>query len=260
MKFVLPILSLLAALPSFASGTVADCEALAARAGHEAGIPTGLLPAIARMESGHSFRGEPRRAWPWTLNEGGQSHYFESQYEALTYLQSAIDRGVTNIDVGCMQINYRWHYDNFASLDAMLDPEGNTQYGAEFLAELNRRLGSWDHAVARYHSADASQGQSYQIAVADIFKTLTHGVWEFDGPQAMTVGFMTAHNRPLVDLGQTVSSYLEQGFHDLEAAATHDSTFVDFRPVTVLLLPHEVSPRLERDWSKIETFRAMLSD
>lgn len=256
MKLVLPFLSALAAWPTFVSGTAPDCEALAASAGLDAGIPDGLLPAIARMEAGHSFAGEPRHAWPWTLNEGGQSHYFETRQEALAYLEAAVGRGVTNIDVGCMQINYHWHHDNFSSLDAMLDPAGNTLYGAEFLAELNRRLGSWDEAVAHYHSSDDARGQSYQIAVSDILENLTTGVDNFD----QVVGFMTGRSRPLIDLSETVTTYLRQGNPHLDAGSVEFAEFGGFSPEVVLLLPHEVSPRLERDWSKIEAFREILAN
>ncbi|MEE3317500.1 MAG: transglycosylase SLT domain-containing protein, partial [Pseudomonadota bacterium] len=126
-----------------AHASVPDCEALARTAGLETDLPWELLPAIARVESGIDMGNGARTAWPWTLNEGGQSRYFKTREEALAYLKDAVARGVTNIDVGCMQINYRWHGDKFRTLADMLDPEQNTAYGAMYLSNLNRHLDDW---------------------------------------------------------------------------------------------------------------------
>lgn len=151
-----------------AMAAVPDCEALARAAGSETDLPWELLPAIARVESGIDMGNGARTAWPWTLNEGGQSHYFKTRDAALRYLQDAVARGVTNIDVGCMQINYRWHGDKFRTLDDMLDPEQNTAYGALYLSNLHRHLNDWAAATGRYHSADPERGNAYfqKVSVA----------------------------------------------------------------------------------------------
>jgi hypothetical protein len=156
----------LTALPVAAN--LPDCEALAARAAAAAGIPDGLLPSIARVESGRGQGKKGRRAWPWTLNQGGKGMYFETREEAMAYLTAAVARGVKNIDVGCMQINYRWHGDQFPSLEAMMDPVSNTAYAARFLTELRQRLGSWDEATGNYHSADPRRSRNYQALVARV--------------------------------------------------------------------------------------------
>ncbi|MEY8882549.1 hypothetical protein [Donghicola sp. XS_ASV15] len=55
---------------------------------------------------------------------------------------SAVDTmagGTTSIDVGCMQVNYRWHGEGFSSLEDMFDPAANTAYAAEFLTRLKER-------------------------------------------------------------------------------------------------------------------------
>jgi hypothetical protein len=137
-----------------------DCEALATEAGLRAGLPEGLLPAIARIESGR-VQGRTLRAWPWTLNHAGRGLYFDTRSEALEYLRRATRDGRTNIDVGCMQINHRWHGDAFADLSAMLDPATNVAYAVRFLAELRARHGSWAEAVRHYHSPDPERGARY---------------------------------------------------------------------------------------------------
>ncbi|MGS4946806.1 lytic transglycosylase domain-containing protein [Meridianimarinicoccus sp. RP-17] len=160
------ILSAATAAPLLASAP--DCEALAARAAAERGIPEGLLPSIARVESGRGQGKLGRRAWPWTLNQAGKGMYFDTRAEAMDYLRAAVARGVRNIDVGCMQINYRWHGDQFDSLESMMDPVANTRYAARFLSELRARHGSWEVATGHYHSMTPERGRHYRGLVARV--------------------------------------------------------------------------------------------
>jgi hypothetical protein len=141
------------------------CETLAARAGAEAGLPAGLMPAIARVESGHGTA-EGRRAWPWTLNEGGKGSYHPSREAALSHLKQVLAGGTRNVDLGCMQLNWHWHGAAFADAAAMIDPVANTRYAAQFLRDLHDRHGSWTQAVAHYHSRNPARGAVYAAKVA----------------------------------------------------------------------------------------------
>ena len=143
-----------------------DCEVLAARAGAEAGVPEGVLAAIARVEAGRGIGGGQRRAWPWTLNQGGDGSFHPDKATALAKAETLIAQGVRNLDLGCMQLNWRWHAAAFTGADEMLDPVANTRYAALFLAELARRNGSWERAVALYHSSDPARGTAYAGKVA----------------------------------------------------------------------------------------------
>lgn len=151
---------LVAVTEAAAASPAPDCEALAEAAGRRAGLPAGLLPAIARVESARRHAGEVR-AWPWTLNEAGEGMYFETRQAALDHLRAARQRGVTNIDVGCMQINFHWHGARFTSLETMLDPDANTAYAAAFLRRLRARHGSWRAAAAAYHSTTPTYARRY---------------------------------------------------------------------------------------------------
>lgn len=141
------------------------CETLAARAGAEAGLPVGLMAAIARVESGHGTE-QGRRAWPWTLNEGGKGSYHPSREAALDHLKQVLAGGTRNVDLGCMQLNWHWHGAAFADAAAMIDPVANTRYAAQFLRDLHDRHGSWAKAVAHYHSRDPARGAAYAARVA----------------------------------------------------------------------------------------------
>jgi hypothetical protein len=148
-------------LASPADALVQDCERIAEVAAMDRGLPPHVLPAIARTESGYAPEGEARRAWPWTLNVQGKPHYFGSKSEALKHLQAVLADGIRNVDVGCMQINYRWHGEKFRSLDSMLDPAVNVAYAALYLESLERRTGSWDKAIQHYHSSEVKRGKAY---------------------------------------------------------------------------------------------------
>lgn len=153
------LLSLALLFPGLAAAQ--DCARLAAQAGAEAGLPDGLLPAISLVEAGRGTGDGGLAPWPWTLNEGGKGMYFDTREEALAYLEAALARGVTNIDIGCMQLNWKWHGAGFASPEDMIDPARNTRYAARFMTELHSRLGSWDVAASAYHSTDPDRGRRY---------------------------------------------------------------------------------------------------
>jgi hypothetical protein len=152
-------LSVALLLPGLAAAQ--DCARLAAEAGAEAGLPDGLLPAISLVEAGRGTGNGGIAPWPWTLNQGGKGMYFDTREEALAYLKQAVAEGVTNIDVGCMQLNWKWHSAGFATPEDMIDPTRNTRYAARFMVELYNRLGSWDVAAAAYHSTNPERGQNY---------------------------------------------------------------------------------------------------
>ena len=152
-------------LTFLASGGVAGasgCEALTAQATARYGLPEGLLTAIARTESGRAQggSGDPR-AWPWTSNIRGRGHYYDSKGHALKHLETVAASGERSFDVGCMQLNYRWHGARFDTLAQMIDPAQNVDYAARYLRELRDETGDWDKATRYYHSRDPSRGEAY---------------------------------------------------------------------------------------------------
>jgi len=168
---------LAAFLAAFGAGSAVartpSCEAFALRAEKDAGIPTYLLASISRTETGHTRRGRGFGAWPWTLNIKGKGYYFDTKDEAIAAMRQAMSEGLTSIDVGCMQVNYRWHGEAFASLEDMFDPASNTAYAARFLTTLKDRHGGWDEAVKHYHSATDSLGNKYLKKVQTAFSAFS---------------------------------------------------------------------------------------
>lgn len=142
------------------AATDAVCERAARRAAAETGVPADILIAIARTETGRSRDGTVR-AWPWAVNVAGRGAWFEDRAAALAHARGHRAAGVRNIDLGCFQINHRWHGAQFAGLAEMLDPLATARYAARFLRELHGETGDWVRAAGAYHSRTPHLAQAY---------------------------------------------------------------------------------------------------
>lgn len=130
-------------------------------------IPDGLLKSIALTESG---RRDPvtrqYSPWPWTIMAEGKGRYFNSKEEAIQAAIKLQQRGVRNMDIGCMQVNYGYHGKHFSnSVHNMFDPYQNITYSANFLNRLKKESGLWTKAVGNYHSRTPSRSAWYQNKV-----------------------------------------------------------------------------------------------
>jgi hypothetical protein len=132
------------------------------------GIPHKLLTAISLVESGRRVRGSVV-AWPWTINANGKPYVFSTKYEAIAMVRKLRQKGITSIDVGCMQVNLKQHPGAFPTLDAAFDPATNIAYAAKFLKAKQMDKGSWGNAVAHYHSATAKYHVPYRTKVLKIW-------------------------------------------------------------------------------------------
>ena len=119
-------------------------------------IPRGLLSAIVGVESGFN---------PTAINIEGKSVITNNKYEAIKIIKNAVNQGVTNIDVGIAQINYRWHKDNFKNIEEMINPTANIEYAAKLLSSLFKQHRTWHKAIRHYHSANPNHHKQYSRKV-----------------------------------------------------------------------------------------------
>ena len=142
------------------------CRKAVAEADGTGKLPKHLLTAIAQVESGrwHKASGE-KLAWPWTVTAQGHGRHLPSKAAALAEIKSLQARGISSIDVGCMQINLRHHPDAFENLEAALDPVRNVAYAAKLLQSLRQKQRSWTRAVGTYHSATPTLNGPYRVKV-----------------------------------------------------------------------------------------------
>lgn len=151
------------------------CSEQIARTERTQNLPSHLLSAIAKTESGrwHDGRGETL-AWPWTVMAEGRGRFLPSKAAAIDTVRALQARGVRNIDVGCMQVNLQYHPAAFESLEAAFDPAANVAYAARFLAELRQEARSWTRAVGQYHSRQPIRGNAYRAKVFKAWRAERH--------------------------------------------------------------------------------------
>jgi soluble lytic murein transglycosylase-like protein len=124
-----------------------DCEPEILRAADRYGVPVGILYAVGLTETGKKGSLQPN-----ALNIDGKALFPASPQQAVLAFQNARRNGAKFIDLGCMQINHRFHSEHFRDVSDMLDPHRNVDYAARFLVQLKRKHDTWSMAVARYHA------------------------------------------------------------------------------------------------------------
>lgn len=163
----LPFAGAHSAFARTSQGNTNTCDAAAHHAATARGVPVELLMAMGRVESGRSVGGV-FSPWPWTVNQAGDGAFFDTASDAVDHVSKAMAAGKTNIDIGCFQINLRWHGDAFSSVQDMFDPTQNALYAADFLSRLYAEFGTWDGAVGAYHSRQSAAATAYLTKVSEL--------------------------------------------------------------------------------------------
>jgi soluble lytic murein transglycosylase-like protein len=169
------IAGLLPALPPAAVATPdpsGQCVKAADAAAKEVGVPPDILQAVALAESGRAV-GDRLQPWPWAVNFAGQGRWYDDPTSAELAVAERLALGATNVDIGCFQLNYRWHGDAFPSIGAMFDPDRNARYAARFLAEKFAETGDWVEAAAAYHSRSPEHAARYKSRVETLLSGLS---------------------------------------------------------------------------------------
>lgn len=151
-----------------ASDAWSYCRTAADKMERVRSMPPALLQAITLVETGRRGPDGSHTPWPWTVNAEGKGFYFASKREAVWAVRRLMADGVRSIDVGCMQINLRYHPRAFTSLEEAFDPMANMAYAASFLESLHARHGEWRAAAARYHSYNPALRERYAARVDKI--------------------------------------------------------------------------------------------
>lgn len=138
------------------AATKAEVLRLIKSAEKEYNIPSGLLLAVAKTESNLEV---------YALNIRGRPIFPTDKDAALKMIRRALDSGISNIDIGVVQVNYKWHRNNFSNLEAMLSPELNIKYAARLLLKLKQKHGNWHTALRHYHSSNLKYHRKYSRRV-----------------------------------------------------------------------------------------------
>jgi len=150
------------------------CERAIIAGARRAGLPQDVLHAISLTETGRA-QGGRLRPYPWAINREGKGFWFRGREEALAFARASLAEGRRSFDVGCFQINYHWHGHNFASLEAMFDPDTGADYAAGFLKGLYAERGNWSAAAGAYHSQTPARANVYRARFDRIVAGLNGG-------------------------------------------------------------------------------------
>lgn len=147
------------------------CEQVTQIAAQQSGVPLDVMRAISLTETGRTIEGA-YRAWPWAVNMEGEAAWFADRTSATAFVLEAYARGARSFDIGCFQINYKWHGAHFASIEQMFDPLANAQYAAHHLLELYAEKGNWRDAAGAYHSRTPEYANRYMARFESILAGL----------------------------------------------------------------------------------------
>lgn len=152
----------------------AACVQAARQVADESGVPFQVLLALSLTETGRAQDGD-LAPWPWTVNEAGEGYWFNTKAEALQFLEGRGHSVMANVDIGCFQLNLRWHGAAFSSFEEMIDPLRNARYAAQYLRTLYQNDGDWRRAAGAYHSSTPEYAKIYLARYDEIYANLDTG-------------------------------------------------------------------------------------
>jgi hypothetical protein len=134
-------------------------------------IPRNTLHSISLRETQKTHsKHKLGITWPWTVtvNPDGKGYHFRSKNEAVNFVRAQLALGKRSLDVGCMQINLKYHPNAFKSVEQAFTPRKNIAYGAKFLEEKYQQYGNWQQAIGAYHSGSIERSIMYYARVKKI--------------------------------------------------------------------------------------------
>ena len=133
----------------------------------ERAIPDAIFYAVALAESGRALPTDGiRRPWPWTLNVAGDGYYYATRIEAWQALRDWLGKGKRSIDIGLMQVNWRYHKERLGDPWQALDPYHNLRVGAGILQDCYAAEHDWWASVGCYHApANPARASRYRRRV-----------------------------------------------------------------------------------------------
>ena len=168
-------------------------------------IPAAILFAVAQQESNAVLAGLPRGEnentnananalhdspttaikhrrpqavlpWPWTTNVRGVPGRYDSRALAEHALLGHLQAGTTSVDIGLMQVNWRYFKQRLVSPQLAFAPYWNLTVGASILRDLFTEKKNWRAAVGAYHAPnDSARAARYAASVMARLETTSPG-------------------------------------------------------------------------------------
>ncbi|AGT09609.1 hypothetical protein JCM7686_2541 [Paracoccus aminophilus JCM 7686] len=177
-----------------AAGPAEVCEWAAMQASRETGVPPDILMTLTLTETGRKLNGA-LRPWAWSVNVGGEGHWFEDPQSAIRFVEDRVAQGQSNLDLGCFQLNWRWHSQNFTSATQMFDPLENARYAARFVSDLYLESGNWRMAAGNFHSRTQVYSDRYLARFDTLRRMVQDGDYDGLSPPAAYNTFAAVDTR-----------------------------------------------------------------
>jgi hypothetical protein len=135
---------------------------VAARA---AGVSATDLYGIALQETGMRWDDGTFRPWPWTLVVNGpstQTFRYANQEETVSALNRLVSHGITNVDVGLMQVNLKYNGKAYVKSPAdLVEPRTNLIVATHVLKATLKAANTKRQGIGRYHSRTPWRSERY---------------------------------------------------------------------------------------------------
>ena len=134
-----------------------------------------LLYSVALAESAFHKKGiKTVKPWQFALRTKTRAYYGESYEDTVRELHQIL-KTTDSVDIGLMQINFRWHAHRVDKPEDLLDVKTNVSVAADILKErLIANHDNWSEALAQYHSFDDSRGPWYALFVLGIYAQISN--------------------------------------------------------------------------------------
>ncbi len=122
-------------------------------------LPHNLLHAIAIVETGKYDRlNHKREAWAWTVSDNGTNKMkYASKALAIKHILHLQKSKIYDINVGCLQLNYKLYSAALGKPYTALSPAVNMKYGAKLLKSIYDRTQDWKISVEFFQQANYSK-------------------------------------------------------------------------------------------------------
>lgn len=144
------------------------------KAGKQFDLDPLLIYSVALNESA-TGRGDGNVSpWAWALRAPNLPYYGGNYNDASKKLTEFLSNHGNSIDIGYMQVNYKWHRSRVKTPHDLLDPQTNILIGTEILKEaIASAPNDLTLGVGRYHRwVDEDKARSYGRRVLNIYKAL----------------------------------------------------------------------------------------
>lgn len=155
-RFALAVGLLMAPLAAKPALAQESCVTHAVEAEQKLNIPSGLLVAIALVESGQD--GLPQ---PFAMSLQGRPYFARNVADAARKLRDHRGQFRSDTYVGCMQLSLSSHRGQFQPVERIVDPRENVYYAGRLLVRFHGEEGNWKTALARYNGGSNKRASAY---------------------------------------------------------------------------------------------------